>query len=197
MRLYSIEKLLSTISKSFKTSLLYFKILTNLNLFSIPQVFDETNGLLIPNLDSYFYKHIGHHISKINDNIERETLFRKVYLDFRFLDQKIRNDCTPLGARGYVLPTLQVLRLYEAQIINEKQYMCAHQSSDYKDNDNVYYDLLLNALITFLLNAEEKLIRSEFSCLLQIALMTEVGVVYDEAFRQAQRLPSYVWFTEW
>ncbi|XP_032586445.1 uncharacterized protein LOC6581185 isoform X3 [Drosophila mojavensis] len=164
--------------------------------YNIPQVFDETNGLLIPNLDSYFYKHIGHHISKINDNIERETLFRKVYLDFRFLDQKIRNDCTPLGARGYVLPTLQVLRLYEAQIINEKQYMCAHQSSDYKDNDNVYYDLLLNALITFLLNAEEKLIRSEFSCLLQIALMTEVGVVYDEAFRQAQRLPSYVWFTE-
>ncbi|XP_030245901.1 uncharacterized protein LOC108653831 isoform X2 [Drosophila navojoa] len=165
--------------------------------YNVSQVFDETNGLLLPNLDNYFYKHIGYHISKLNDNIERETLFRKVYLDFRFLDQKIRHDCTPLDARGYVLPTLQDLRLYEVQRINEKQYMCAHQTSDYKDNDNViYYDFFVNELITFLRNSEEKLIRSEFSCLLQIALMTEVGVVYDEAFRQAQRLPSYVWFTE-
>lgn len=187
---------MSTISKSFKTRLFYFKILTNINLFSISQVFEENNGLVLPNLDSYFYKHIDHHISKINNNIERDTLFRKVYLDFRFLDQKIRNDCTPLGAWGSVLHTLQVLNLYKAQIIKEKHYMCTHQSSDYNDNV-IYYNLLVNALIKFLPNAEEKLIRSEFSCLLQIALMTEVGVVYDEAFRQAQRLPSYVWFTEW
>lgn len=48
----------------------------------------------------------------------------------------------------------------------------------------------------FLLNAEEKLIRSEFTCLLQIALMTAEGALYDEAYRQAQLFPNYVWFTE-
>lgn len=190
MRKYYTKKLLNTISKSCKAKLLYFEILIKVYLFRISQVFDEYNGLLLPNLDSYFYKYIDHHISKLKNNIERETLFRKVFLDFRFLDQKIRNDSTPWDARGSVLHTLQALKLYTTHIIDRK-------SSDYNANNNgVDYCWLVNALLDFLLNAEEKLIRSEFSCLLQIALMTEDGVIYDEAYRQVQRFPSYVWFTE-
>ncbi|EDW71398.1 apoptotic protease-activating factor 1 [Drosophila virilis] len=146
-----------------------------IDYYNIPQVFDSYNGLTLPHLDNYFYSHIGDHLSKLNNSLEKKSLFRKIFLDFRFLDQKIRNDSTPWNARGSVLHTLQVLRFYGEQIA---------------DND------LLCTLMDFLLNAEEKLIRSEFTCLLQIALMTAEGALYDEAYRQAQLFPNYVWFTE-
>lgn len=85
---------------------------------SIPTLFgkyDDTTTL--PNLDCYFYKHIGHHISKINDKNERVQYFRMIFLDFRFLEQKIRNDTTPWAARGCILHTLHSLKCYRDQIV--------------------------------------------------------------------------------
>jgi len=54
----------------------------------------------------------------------------------------------------------------------------------------------VNALLVFLTKVEEKLIGSQYTSLLRIALMSEEGPVYDEALRQVQRFPHFVWFTE-
>ncbi|KAH8420972.1 hypothetical protein KR222_000289, partial [Zaprionus bogoriensis] len=151
------------------------------NSYNIPEVFtqyDETNT--IPTLDCYFYKHIGHHLSKINDKILRVRLFRMIFLDFRFLEQKIRNEKTSWAAQGCILQTLHVLKYYKEHII---------------DNDR-HYDQLVTALLDFLPKVEEKLIRSECTSLLQLALMSEKGPVSEEALRQAQRFPHNVLFTE-
>lgn len=59
-----------------------------------------------------------------------------------------------------------------------------------------HYDDLVSALLEFLPKVEEKLIRSQYTSLLQIALMSEEAPVYDEALRQAKRFPNYVFFTE-
>ncbi|EDV98505.1 GH23155 [Drosophila grimshawi] len=145
-----------------------------INYYNIHLQFDQYNDMTLPHLDSYFYSHIGHHLIKLSNSTDRSNLFRKIFLDFRFLDKKIRNETTPRNARGSVLPTLQTLKLYKAHI----------------DNDE-----LIDALLDFLPNVEEQLIKSKYSNLLQIALMADKGAVFEEALRQAQRYSKYVWFT--
>lgn len=96
---------------------MYFNESIYICICSIPTLFgkyDDTTTL--PNLDCYFYKHIGHHLSKINDKNERVQYFRMIFLDFRFLEQKIRNDTTPWAARGSILHTLRTLKCYREQI---------------------------------------------------------------------------------
>ncbi|XP_034477804.1 uncharacterized protein LOC117784238 isoform X2 [Drosophila innubila] len=148
--------------------------------YNIHQVFNQCNDTTLSQLDCYFYSHIGHHLSKLSDKKERVNLFRKIFLDFRFLEQKIRNDTTPWYARGSILHTLHVIKFYRDQIV---------------DNDSNYGELV-NALLVFLTKVEEKLISSKFTSLLQIAVMSGEGPVHEEALHQVQRFPDFVWLTE-
>ncbi|XP_034104469.1 uncharacterized protein LOC117568159 isoform X1 [Drosophila albomicans] len=150
------------------------------DFYDIPRLIEQCNDTNLPNLDCYFYSHIGHHLSKVSNKIERVKLFRMIYLDFRFLEQKIRSDRTPWNARGSILHTLNTLKCFRDEIV---------------DNDSHYRDLL-NDVLVFLTKAEEKLISSPFTSLLRIALMSEEGPVHDEALRQVRRFPDFVWFTE-
>ncbi|XP_017049734.1 uncharacterized protein LOC108093889 [Drosophila ficusphila] len=146
--------------------------------YNIPKAFDH-NDLILPSLDRYFYSHIGHHLKTLEHD-ERVTFFRMVFLDFRFLEQKIRHDTTAWNASGSILNTLQQLKLY-------KPYIC--------DNDSKY-EHLVNAILVFLPKIEESLIRSKYSDLLRIALMAEDEAIFEEARRQVQRFGDRVWFTE-
>ncbi|XP_016929946.2 uncharacterized protein Dark [Drosophila suzukii] len=146
--------------------------------YNITKAFDH-DDLILPSLDKYFYSHIGHHLKTIEPT-ERVTLFRKVFLDFRFLEQKIRHDTTAWNASGSILNTLQQLKFY-------KSYIC--------DNDSKY-ERLVNAILDFLPKIEENLIRSKFTDLLRIALMAEDEAIFEEAHRQVQRFSDRVWFTE-
>lgn len=150
------------------------------DFYDLPKLFSQCNDTTLPPLDCYFYSHIGHHLSKVSDQTDRVNLFRMIFLDFRFLEQKIRNDTTPWNARGSILHTLHIIKFYRDQI---------------EDNERHYKDLV-NALLVFLTKVEEKLISSQYTSLLRIALMSEEGPVYDEALRQVQRFPHFVWFTE-
>ncbi|XP_030384368.1 uncharacterized protein LOC115631675 isoform X2 [Scaptodrosophila lebanonensis] len=148
--------------------------------YNIRSVFNQCNDTTLSSLDCYFYSHIGHHLSKLLNHTERVELFRMVFLDFRFLDVKIRQDTTPWHASGSILNTLQQLKFYRNYIIDSEQR----------------YLRLLNALLDFLPKVEEKLIGCRYTCLLRVALMAEDGAVYEEACRQVQRFPNHVWFTE-
>ncbi|KAL7737204.1 hypothetical protein ACLKA6_005392 [Drosophila palustris] len=148
--------------------------------YDIPRLFNQCNDTTLSQLDCYFFGHIGHHLSKVSDKTKRVNLFRMIFLDFRFLEQKIRNDTTPWNARGSILHTLHVIKSYREEIV---------------DNESHYRELV-SALLVFLTKAEEKLISSEFTSLLRIALMSEEGPVFNEALRQVQRFPDFVWFTE-
>ncbi|EDV55671.2 uncharacterized protein LOC6548165 [Drosophila erecta] len=146
--------------------------------YNIPKAFDH-DDLILPFLDKYFYSHIGHHLQTIEPT-ERVTLFRMVFLDFRFLEQKIRHDSTAWNASGSILNTLQQLKFY-------KPYIC--------DNDPKY-EHLVNAILDFLPKIEENLICSKFMDLLRIALMAEDEAIFEEAHKQVQRFGDRVWFTE-
>ncbi|KAH8299707.1 hypothetical protein KR044_004999, partial [Drosophila immigrans] len=150
------------------------------DFYDIPRLIEQCNDTTLPNLGCYFYSHIGHHLSKVSDKMERVKLFRMLFMDFRFLEQKIRNDTTPWNARGSILHTLHTLKFFRDEIV---------------DNDSHYRDLL-NAVLVFLTKAEEKLISSPLTSLLRIALMSEEGPVHEEALRQVLRFPDFVWFTE-
>ncbi|EDX07439.1 GD11239 [Drosophila simulans] len=145
--------------------------------YNIPNAFDN-DDLILPFLDQYFYSHIGHHLKNI-EHTERVTLFRMVFLDFRFLEQKIRHDSTAWNASGSILNTLQQLKFY-------KPYIC--------DNDPKY-ERLVNAILDFLPKIEENLICSKFTDLLRIALMAEDEAIFEEARKQVQRFDGRVWFT--
>ncbi|XP_068146616.1 apoptotic protease-activating factor 1 isoform X2 [Drosophila tropicalis] len=141
--------------------------------------FVDQNDLTIPNLDNYFYTHIGHHLMAI-EHTESVKLLRIIFIDFRFLEQKIRHDTTSWNASGSILNTLQQIKLYKQRIID----------------DDPTYSRLVNSLLDFLPRIEENLIRSKYTCLLRVAMMAEEGAIYEEANRQIQRFPDYLWFTE-
>ncbi|XP_017148980.1 uncharacterized protein LOC108159879 [Drosophila miranda] len=147
--------------------------------YNITKAFDDDDDLTVPFLDGYFYCHIGHHLTNL-EHSESVALFRKIFLDFRFLEQKIRYDKTAWNASGSILNTLQQLKFYSSYII---------------DNDPKF-KRLVNALLDFLPKIEENLIRSKFTRLLRIALMDEEEAIYEEAHRQVQRFGDQVWFTE-
>ncbi|KAH8401389.1 hypothetical protein KR009_005101 [Drosophila setifemur] len=146
--------------------------------YNITKAFDH-DDLILPSLDRYFYSHIGHHLTAIEPR-EQVALFRKVFLDFRFLEQKIRNDKTAWNASGSILDTLHQLKFYKSSICD----------------NNPEYEHLVNAILDFLPKIEENLIRSKFTDLLRIALMAEDETIYGEAYRQVQRFRDRVWFKE-
>ncbi|KAH8328889.1 hypothetical protein KR074_009897, partial [Drosophila pseudoananassae] len=146
--------------------------------YNITKAFDH-DDLILTSLDRYFYSHIGHHLMAIEPS-EKVALFRKVFLDFRFLEQKIRHDTTAWNACGSILDTLHQLKFY-------KKHIC--------DND-LHYESLVNSILDFLPKIEENLIRSKFTDLLRIGLMDEDETIFGEAYRQVQQFKDRVWFLD-
>uniref|UniRef100_A0A0K8W1M1 Apoptotic protease-activating factor 1 n=1 Tax=Bactrocera latifrons TaxID=174628 RepID=A0A0K8W1M1_BACLA len=114
----------------------------------------------------YFFSCIGYHINKSG----LTDYFRQLYLDFGFLEQKIRN--------VDLLSTIADLETYQEYIAVDLQAR-----------------KLLRALLKFLPNIEKTLQESSNTTLLQCAFM-EDGLVGIEARKQAAAFPNFAWFEQ-
>lgn len=120
----------------------------------------------LPN-DHYFHFYIGYHLKESG----MRSLFPKLFLDFGFLEQKLRITGLP--------NTLGDLNQYKDEITN-----------GLKDKIE-----LIEQLSTFFSSIEEIITRSPDTCLLQCALTTD-NLVRKEALRQARSFPNRVWFDD-
>lgn len=96
-------------------------------------------------------------------------MFPKIFLDFGFLDQKLRATGLP--------NTIGDLKLYRQLITG----------------GNTKSEQLLDELLQFLKSSEEVICKSEDTCMLQYAI-TAGGILQEEAIRQAQQFTDRVWF---
>lgn len=124
----------------------------------------EPNIVNVPD-DGYFYFYIGYHIKEA----ERLEVFTKIFLDFGFLEQKLRATLLP--------NTIGDLKLYRQLITG---------NSPKKEH-------FLDELLQFLKSSEEIICKSEDTCLLQYAL-TAGGILQEEAIKQAEQFTDRVWF---
>lgn len=134
------------------------------------RILDAINQRTEPNIvnvpdDGYFYYYIGYHIKEA----ERLEVFPKIFLDFGFLEQKLRATGLP--------NTIGDLRLYRSLITGNVPK---------KEN-------FLDELLQFLKSSEEVICKSEDTCMLQYA-MTAGGILQEEALKQAQLFNDRVWF---
>lgn len=142
----------------------------NRPIFSIPRILDAINQRTEPNIvsvpdDGYFYYYIGYHLKEA----ERYDAFPKIFLDFGFLEQKLRATQLP--------NTIGDLKLYR-QLITGNPPLKEH---------------FLDELLQFLKSSEEVICKSVDTCMLQYAI-TAGGVLQDEAIKQAQQFTDRVWF---
>lgn len=115
--------------------------------------------------DGYFYYYIGYHMKEA----ERFEVFPKIFLDFGFLEQKLRATLLP--------NTIGDLKLYR-QLIT---------AGDPKK------ETFLDELLQFLKRAEEMVCKSQDTSLLQYAI-TSGGILQEEAIKQAKQFTDRVWF---
>ncbi|XP_017473401.1 PREDICTED: uncharacterized protein LOC108364161 isoform X3 [Rhagoletis zephyria] len=114
--------------------------------------------------DFYFFLCIGYHLKKSG----LTHYFRQIYLDYGFLEQKMRN--------VDLLSTIADLETFRHYIAPNSERRKAFR-----------------AIREFLPNIEKTLQESKNATLLQCALM-ESGLVGDEARTQAAAFPDYTWF---
>nr|XP_036231056.1 uncharacterized protein LOC106614434 [Bactrocera oleae]XP_036231057.1 uncharacterized protein LOC106614434 [Bactrocera oleae]XP_036231058.1 uncharacterized protein LOC106614434 [Bactrocera oleae]XP_036231059.1 uncharacterized protein LOC106614434 [Bactrocera oleae]XP_036231060.1 uncharacterized protein LOC106614434 [Bactrocera oleae]XP_036231061.1 uncharacterized protein LOC106614434 [Bactrocera oleae] len=114
--------------------------------------------------DFYFFSCIGYHLNKSG----LTGYFRQLYLDFGFLEQKIR--------KVDLLSTIADLETYEQYIAPDLEAR-----------------KIFRALLKFLPNIEKTLQESSNTTLLQCAFM-EDGLVGVEARVQAAAFPNFAWF---
>lgn len=119
---------------------------------------------LLPD-DRYFHFFIGHHLKEAN----MCELFPKLYLDFGFLEQKLRSTGLP--------NLLGDLSTYKKEITGGDRARLDH----------------LQDLQNFLPTIEEAIVKSMDTCLLQYAITTDNGI-RQEAIKQAKMFPNRVWF---
>lgn len=124
----------------------------------------EPNIVAVPD-DGYFYFYIGYHIKEA----ERFEAFPAIFLDFGFLEQKLRATGLP--------NTIGDLKLYR-QLITGNIPRREH---------------FVDELLQFLKSSEEVIFKSEDTCLLQYAL-TSGGILQEEAIKQAEQFTDRVWF---
>ncbi|XP_055532053.1 uncharacterized protein LOC129722552 isoform X2 [Wyeomyia smithii] len=117
--------------------------------------------------DNYFHFYIANHLEKS----EMFTFFSNLFLDFGFLEQKVRYTGLP--------NTVGDLRLYQQYIFNDER-------------DPEAYAEVLNE---FLMGAEVLLSKSADTCLLQLALNTP-GLIAEKAELQALQFNNRVWFRD-
>lgn len=138
--------------------------------FLYPRILDAVDKRTEPNIvvmpdDGYFFFYIGYHIKEA----ERNELFPKIFLDFGFLEQKLRATGLP--------NTIGDLKLYRQLIANS----IARNES------------FLDELLQFLKSSEEVICKSGDTCMLQYA-MTAGGLLQEEAIKQAKQFTDRVWF---
>ncbi|XP_004536855.1 uncharacterized protein LOC101448318 isoform X3 [Ceratitis capitata] len=114
--------------------------------------------------DVYFFLCVGYHLKKA----KLVEYFPQIYLDYGFLEQKIRN--------VDMLSTIADLETFQEYI--------APDLESYK---------VFRAIRDFLPNIEKTLQESQHATLLQCALM-EDGLVGIEARKQAAVFPGFTWF---
>lgn len=126
--------------------------------YEVERILLERNELNLLDLeeDNYFHYYIGLHLKEAN----MDELFPILYLDFGFLEKKLRVSHLP--------NTIGDLSTYFNEIAD---------TPERKE--------LLAELIDFLPNTEDRLFKSQDSTLLQYAL-TSHGLVKQEAIRQAK-----------
>ncbi|XP_058836484.1 uncharacterized protein LOC131693031 isoform X2 [Topomyia yanbarensis] len=117
--------------------------------------------------DNYFHFYIANHLKKS----EMHELFPTLFLDFGFLEQKLRYTGLP--------NTVGDLRLYQEHIFNRV------------DDPESFAE----ALTEFLMGAEVLLSKSADTCLLQLALNCR-GLIATEAKIQANQYDNRVWFCD-
>lgn len=100
-------------------------------------------------------------------------IFPLLYLDFGFLEQKLRITGLP--------NTIGDFKTYNSEILGP--------------NPTVHRIELINELLDFLPGVEEFLYKSKYTCLLQYAL-TSSGLLKDEALRQAAKYPNRLWMED-
>lgn len=115
--------------------------------------------------DRYFHFFIGYHLKNAN----MKEIFPKLYLDFGFLEQKLRSTglSNMLG-----------------------------DFSEYKDEitgGDKTRTILLDHLMEFLPTIEEFIVKSRNTCLLQYAITADKAI-REEAIKQAQKFPQRIWF---
>ncbi|XP_058466553.1 uncharacterized protein LOC131439490 isoform X2 [Malaya genurostris] len=117
--------------------------------------------------DSYFHFYIANHLEKS----EMYKLFPSLFLDFGFLEQKLRYTGLP--------NTVGDLRLYQEHIF-----------TDVEDSET-----FAEVLTEFLMGAEVLLSKSADTCLLQLALNCR-GVIATKAKIQANHYDNRIWFCD-
>lgn len=100
---------------------------------------------------------------------ERNEVFPKIFLDFGFLEQKLRATGLP--------NTIGDLKLYRQLITGGTPRK----------------ETLLDELLQFLKSSEEMVCKSQDTSLLQYAI-TSGGVLQEEAIKQAEQFTDRVWF---
>jgi APAF-1 helical domain len=115
----------------------------------------------------YIYFNIGYHLKAAG----RTDLFPQLYLDFGFLEQKLRITGLP--------NTIGDFKTYKLEIFGS----------------NSNQEEFLNELLDFLPSVEEFLYKSKDTCLLQYAL-TSSGLLREEALKQAAKYPNRLWMED-
>jgi APAF-1 helical domain len=150
----------------------FFTDIITLKLFffsSILSILSNRNEYEFNNFsdDRYIYFNIGYHLKAAG----RTELFPLLYLDFGFLEQKLRITGLP--------NTLGDFKTYKHEIFG------AHLEQEEFRTE----------LLEFLPDVEEFLFKSKDTCLLQYAL-TRSGLLREEAFKQAAMYPNRLWMED-
>lgn len=142
---------------------------TLVNNYRINEALQNRTELYIADLpnDEYFHFYIGYHLKEAN----MHSLFADLYLDFGFIEQKLRYTRLP--------NTLGDFNVYHNAIVGNVP----------KRNQ------FIDELTDFLANIEEILIRTPDTCLLQYALTASASIRL-EAQKQAQRYANRIWFSD-
>lgn len=136
-----------------------------------PELFD------LPD-DGYMHYYIGYHLQKSHQT----HLFKELYFDFGFLEQKLRYT----GLTN----THGDLEAYRAEIVE------GDKDGEAEKEDRVVRGELLDELSLFLPTIEEMVHGNKDTSLLQYALNATSDVIVKEARRQVQRYGSRVWFDD-
>lgn len=102
-------------------------------------------------------------------------VFPKLFLDFGFLEQKLRASQTP--------NTVGDLVYYRSEIAGN-------------DSKSENRKRILDELIVFLPNIEEMMFKSMDTCLLQYAINNSQFSLRNEALRQSRKFPNRIWFQD-
>lgn len=120
----------------------------------------------LPN-DYYFHFYIGYHLKEA----DMLTIFADLYLDFGFIEQKLRFTGLP--------NTLGDFNCYHDQIVGSVPKRIK----------------FIDELTDFLANIEEILIGTPDTCLLQYALTAD-DLIRFEAQKQAKKFTNRIWFSD-